>query len=139
VSDVNGSQAKGSDVNGGSPLAPRIVTVWGSFAFVAVFLGVIGLIYTLATDDPTGRVLLFLGSGFAAIVAVYLWWSARSVRRAGGDERAPEPHATDTITPAFTGAGMALLAVGAVAGIWIFVPGLLVLGAAIVMFLRERD
>jgi hypothetical protein len=29
--------------------------------------------------------------------------------------------------------------VGAVAGIWIFVPGLLVLGAAIVMFLRERD
>jgi len=135
------SAADGADTSGGGSgqLAPRLVTVWGSFAFLAVFLGVIGLVYTLATDDPTGRVLLFLGSAFAAVVALYLWWSARSARRLGMDETAPEPHATDTITPAFTAAGMSLLALGAVAGIWIFVPGLLVLGGAIAMFLRERE
>jgi drug/metabolite transporter (DMT)-like permease len=113
------------------------LTVWTSFAGLAVFLAAIGALYASTVDDePAGVVLLFGASALATIVAVFVRWSTRRAEAEGREE--DHPPDDETPTPLYLAAGMAITGVGFIIGPFVLVPGLVVLVLAAALSIRER-
>jgi hypothetical protein len=117
----------------------------GIFAALAVYAIGLGVLYGLTDDDRTGLVLLLL-SGVASLgFAAWLYLFGREP----SDGVAPEPAEagdappylpTTSLAPLLLGGGATLAVAGVVLGLWVLVPGLLLLGWGVSAFARQsRD
>jgi Cytochrome c oxidase subunit IV len=121
------------------------------FAFIGVFLVVVGIIYWTTSSEQSGTVMLFGAAILGVWIATYLWLQFRaeedeSVRalptaRAQGEREASPhggmylPHAS--AWPFAIGLGGATVANGLVLGLWVTVPGLALLLLGILGFVRQ--
>jgi drug/metabolite transporter (DMT)-like permease len=113
------------------------LTVWTSFAVLAIFLATIGTLYAATVDDePAGVVLHYGAAILAAIVAAFVWWSTRQAEAEGRLEDHPPDN--ETPTPVYIAAGMALTGVGFIVGPFVLAPGVAILCVAVVLSIRER-
>jgi hypothetical protein len=102
------------------------------FAFIAVFLGVVDVIYWFTSKDPTGTTALALGAGLGTLVGFYLLFTARRI------EPRPEDLADADISdgagelgffspyswaPLWCGIAAATCFLGLVFGWWLFFMG----------------
>ncbi len=102
------------------------------FAFIALFLGVMDVIYWFTSHDPTGTTALALGAGLGALVASYVLFT--------GTRMEPRPEDLDDAdisdgagelgffspyswAPLWCGLAAALCFLGLVFGWWLFVIG----------------
>jgi len=112
-----------------------------TFLATAAFMAVIGLTYWFTSHEPTGTTLLGVGTLLGALPGIVLWrWSRRMAPRPEDRDDAEISEGTGTvgsfpessIWPFVLAAGVALAGVGLVFGLWLSLPGLLVLGIAFV-------
>lgn len=103
------------------------------FVAVAVFMGLIGIIYWVASYEAAGTTLLGATVGLAIIPGGFLLYHAlRTHQRPAQDDPDAEMHdgsgpvgafPESSIWPVTLAAGVALLGVGLVFGGWATVPG----------------
>ena len=129
------------------PVDDRAVP-WRVFLAVGAFVLVVGAIYWATAYEESGTVMLIVAGLLSLWIAAYLWLRARTPSiepEAVAAERPGEvahylPHAS--VWPFAIGLGAATLANGLVLGMWLIVPGglLMVLGiAGFVRQTRRRD
>ncbi|MEU1371514.1 cytochrome c oxidase subunit 4 [Streptomyces sp. NPDC005803] len=106
------------------------------FTGVALFFAVTCAVYAAFAPDPAGFAALAVSGLMSALIAAYLWWGYGRVGRRPEDRRdarVREAGGTRTFFPArsyfpvLTAAGAALLALGVVQGLWLFLIGVGVL------------
>jgi hypothetical protein len=102
------------------------------FAFIAVFLGGVDIVYWFTSHDPTGTTALALGCGLGLLVASYLLFTARRME--------PRPEDLDDAdisdgagelgffspyswAPLWCGLAAATCFLGLVFGWWLFIIG----------------
>jgi Cytochrome c oxidase subunit IV len=130
------------------PVNDRAVP-WRVFLAVGAFVLVMGTIYWGTADEESGTVMLIVAALLSLWISAYLWLHARTPPTESADAVAAErpgevahylPHAS--VWPFAIGLGAATLANGLVLGMWLIVPGglLMVLGiAGFVRQTRRRD
>jgi Cytochrome c oxidase subunit IV len=129
------------------PVDDRAVP-WRVFLAVGAFVLVVGAIYWGTAYEESGTVMLIVAGLLSLWIAAYLWLRARTPStdpEAVAAKRPREvahylPHAS--VWPFTIGLGAATLANGLVLGMWLIVPGglLMVLGiAGFVRQTRRRD
>ena len=137
----------------GPPVADRKVP-WRIFVFLGVFILALGIIYAATSYEESGTVMLLGAAALGLWIAAYLWLQARTGAQVEEDESGPEPgtvpaggggvvehvglylpHAS--VWPFAIGLGAATVANGLVLGLWVIVPGLVVLALGIGGFIRQ--
>ncbi|MFO7281252.1 MAG: cytochrome c oxidase subunit 4 [Thermoanaerobacterales bacterium] len=130
---------------------------WRVFGAIGAILGVIALIYWGTSYEEAGVVMLVVAAVLGLWVGVYLWLQQREPAAridaavAAGDAIAAEgraepgtgeaedghylPHAS--VWPFAIGVGAATLANGLVLGLWVIVPGAVLLVVGIAGFVRQ--
>jgi hypothetical protein len=112
-----------------------------TFLGVAAFTAVIGLIYWIASGEPTGTVLLGVTAAFGALPGVYLYRQSRRMAPRPSDRRDASPadgagsvgeFPESSIWPFVLAGGVALTGIGLVFGLWSTLPGVLLLVLAFV-------
>src|SRR3954447_22996300 len=102
------------------------------FAFIAVFLAVVDVIYWFTSHDPTGTTALALGAGLGTLVGIYLLFTARRIEPRPEDlEDADISDGAGELgffspyswTPWWGGPGAATAFCGIVFGCWLFFIG----------------
>jgi uncharacterized membrane protein YfcA len=125
------------------PVDDRAVP-WRVFLAVGAFVLVLGAIYWATADEESGTVMLIVAALLALWIAAYLWLRVRRASAEPGEavtgERPGEmvhylPHAS--VWPFAIGVGAATLANGLVLGMWLIVPGALVMVLGIAGFVRQ--
>ncbi|MER7728121.1 cytochrome c oxidase subunit 4 [Streptomyces sp. NPDC096323] len=106
------------------------------FTGVALFFAVTGSVYAAFAPDPAGIAALAVSGLMSALIAAYVWWGFARIgprpedRR---DARVREVGGTRKFFPArsyfpvLAAAGTALLGLGVVQGLWLFLIGVGVL------------
>ncbi|WP_431784248.1 aa3-type cytochrome oxidase subunit IV [Streptomyces chumphonensis] len=116
------------------------------FTGVAGFFAVVAPVYLRYGDDPAGGAVLVVCSLMAGLVAFFLWTQYRRRGRRPEDRREgeiveragpldffpPRSHA-----PVVTAAGTALLGLGVVFGLWLFLIGFAVLTGGVFAFVLQ--
>lgn len=116
------------------------------FAFLAVFMGSITLVYWLLSRDPTGTTVLGLSGGLAFIIGYYLLFTARRMQARPEDRPDAEiaegagevgffaPHSW---WPMLMGAAFSIVGLGLIFGPFMLVIGMGAIGLAVVGFTME--
>jgi hypothetical protein len=114
------------------------------FLAVGAFVLVVGAIYWGTAYEESGTVMLIVAGLLSLWISAYLWLRARTPSTEPGEtvavERSAEvvhylPHAS--VWPFAIGLGAATLANGLVLGVWLIVPGALVMVLGIAGFVRQ--
>jgi hypothetical protein len=114
---------------------------WRVFLSIGVFVAVIAAIYTGTAYEWGGTVMLIVSSVLALWVGSFLWLKQRELEAAGEGGQEPEalahylPHAS--AWPFAIGLGAATLANGLVLGLWVIVPGVILMAIGIAGFVRQ--
>ncbi|HZM29117.1 MAG TPA: cytochrome c oxidase subunit 4 [Acidimicrobiales bacterium] len=131
---------------------------WRVFGAIGAFVLLMAVIYWVASYEASGIVLLLLASGLSLWIGTYLWLlqrreSAATVEaRAAGEALAAEgaalpgagvdahhdhylPHSS--VWPFAIGLGAATLANGLVLGLWVIVPGAVLMALGLGGFVRQ--
>lgn len=111
------------------------------FVSVAAIVGLMGAIYWATAYEEGGTVLIMLTAGLALWVAAYLWLRSRAAAGAArasaeaGTDAAYLPHAS--VWPFAIGLGAATVVNGLVLGLWVIVPGVVLLALGLAGFVRQ--
>jgi hypothetical protein len=106
------------------------------FTGVAVFFAVTCTVYAVFSADPAGFAALAVSALMSALIAAYLWWGHGRVGRRPedhGDAEVREAGGSRAFFPARSyfpvlgAAGTALVGLGVVQGLWLFLIGIGVL------------
>ncbi|HEY6416502.1 MAG TPA: cytochrome c oxidase subunit 4 [Acidimicrobiales bacterium] len=125
------------------PVDDRAVP-WRVFLAVGAFVLVVGAIYWGTAYEESGTVMLIVAGLLSLWIAAYLWLQARTPPtgpREAVDTQHPDevahylPHAS--VWPFAIGLGAATLANGLVLGVWLIVPGALLMVLGIAGFVRQ--
>jgi hypothetical protein len=125
------------------PVDDRAVP-WRVFLAVGAFVLVVGAIYWGTAYEESGTVMLIVAGLLSLWIAAYLWLRARTPTTEpveAVDTQHPEgaayylPHAS--VWPFAIGLGAATLANGLVLGVWLIVPGALLMVLGIAGFVRQ--
>ena len=132
---------------------------WRVFGAIGAFVLLMGAIYWVASYEASGIVLLLLASGLSLWIGIYLWLVQRregpatvEATQAAGEALAAEgvampgtgidthhdhylPHSS--VWPFAIGLGGATLANGLVLGLWVIVPGLVLMALGLGGFVRQ--
>ena len=120
---------------------------WRVFVSIGVFVAVIAAIYAGTAYEGAGTVMLIVASVLALWVGSFLWLKEREQEAAGEGGHEPEamapastaahylPHAS--AWPFAIGLGAATLANGLVLGLWVIVPGVILMAIGIGGFVRQ--
>ncbi|MFJ3205629.1 cytochrome c oxidase subunit 4 [Streptomyces sp. NPDC086989] len=106
------------------------------FTGVALFFAVTGSVYVTFSTDPAGIAALAVSFLMSALIAAFLWWGHTRVGRRpadhkdalvqeAGGKRAYFP--ARSYSPALAAVGTALVGLGVVQGVWLFLIGVGVL------------
>lgn len=110
------------------------------FTGVSVFFAGNATVYGWFSGDPAGTVALSIACGMSGLIAFFLFTQYRRVGRRPEDRRDGEvrersgrldffpPH---SVFPVVTAAGMAVLALGVVFGLWLALIGVAVLAMGV--------
>jgi Cytochrome c oxidase subunit IV len=158
VSDRPVAGTEGPRGHEAAPVDDRSVP-WRVFGFVGAFMGLLAAIYWFTAYEDAGTVMLVVAGVLAAWIAAYLWLQQRGpvgpaieAREAADDasaaagralpgtgtaEGAPHylPHAS--AWPFAIGVGAATVANGLVLGLWVIVPGAVLMVLGIIGFVRQ--
>ncbi|MDH6110257.1 membrane protein implicated in regulation of membrane protease activity [Kitasatospora sp. MAP12-15] len=116
------------------------------FAGMALFLGVVALVYWLLSNEPTGTTVLTVGFLMSSLVGFFYYvqyrrGGARPQDRADGeivDTAGPlgffPPRSS---WPAALAVGLTVLALGVVFGVWLALIGFALVGGAVVGFVFQ--
>jgi len=121
------------------------------FVGIAAFFALTATLYWFTSYEDAGTTMLVLSAGLGGLAGGYLWVHDRRGAAAGaehpgdggGGGQASEeylPHAS--VWPLGIGAGAFLLFNGLILGIWFLVPGVILVGVALVGYCaqsRRRD
>jgi hypothetical protein len=122
------------------------------FAFIGLFILLMGAIYWATAYEESGTVMLFGAAILGVWIAAYLWLQLRAGERIGpraapaaeqpAGERAAEPHEGMYLPhasawPFAIGLGAATFANGLVLGLWVTVPGVALMVLGIMGFVRQ--
>lgn len=116
------------------------------FIGVALFFTTIGLLYWFTSYEDAGSTMLFFSMGLGAIPGGFLfWWSRRmSPRPEDRDDARVDAGAgpigafpESSIWPFVLAVGVTLLALLLVLGLWIGIPGLLLMMYAVIGVTKE--
>jgi hypothetical protein len=142
----------------GPPVDDRKVP-WRVFGAIGAFVLLMGVIYWLSAYEASGIVLLLLASGLSLWIGIYLWLVERregaatvEATQAAGEALAAEgaampgagvdahhghylPHSS--VWPFAIGLGAATLANGLVLGLWVIVPGAVLMALGLGGFVRQ--
>ena len=105
------------------------------FLGIAVFMAVIGVVYWFASYEPAGTTMLALSSALAAVCGVYLQIQSEHEHTDGHPDVHYLPHSS--VWPFWIGVGALLAVNGLIVGVGYAVPGVVVLGIAIVGFVSQ--
>jgi hypothetical protein len=113
------------------------------FLAIGVFLMVIAAIYWATAYEEGGVVMLLLAGALALWIATYLWLRVRATSPAAAEGSEPpggasdgyEPHAS--VWPFTIGLGAATMANGLALGLWVLVPGAVLLAVGVGGFVRQ--
>jgi len=114
------------------------------FLAVGAFVLVVGAIYWGTAYEESGTVMLIVAALLSLWISAYLWLRTRTPPAEAGEVVAPEqpgevvhylPHAS--VWPFAIGLGAATLANGLVLGVWLIVPGALLMVLGIAGFVRQ--
>jgi uncharacterized membrane protein YfcA len=135
------------------PDAPRVddrAVPWRVFVAVGAFVLVLGAIYWATAYEESGTVMLILAAVLSLWIGAYLWLRARippvepaEPRSRGGAAAAPQPEGAAhylphaSVWPFAIGLGAATVANGLVLGVWLIVPGALLMALGIAGFVRQ--
>lgn len=106
------------------------------FTGVAVFFAVTCAVYAAFAPDPAGIAALGVSGLMSALIAAYLWWGYGRVGRRPEDRKDAQVREVSgkraffparSYFPAISAAGTALLGLGTVQGLWLFLIGVGVL------------
>ena len=103
---------------------------WKMFLGIAVFMGVIAVVYWFASYEPAGTTMLALATALSALCSVYLRVQSEADGRAIRHEEAhylPD----SSVWPFGIGVGALLAANGFILGIGFAIPGVVVLGLSV--------
>jgi hypothetical protein len=120
----------------GRSLVDDALVPWRIFTAIGVLVAVIGGIYWFTAYEDAGTTMLVVAAVLALWCGVFLWLQYR--RRGDMSESAAPhylPHAS--VWPFAIGLGAALVLNGFVLGIWVIVPGAMLLALGIVGFIRQ--
>jgi hypothetical protein len=154
---VPGTEGPGGH-EAGPPVDDRKVP-WRVFGAIGAFVLLMGAIYWVSSYEASGVVLLLLASGLSLWIGIYLWLLQRregpdavEATQAAGEALAAEgaalpgtgvdvhhdhylPHSS--VWPFAIGLGAATLANGLVLGLWVIVPGLVLMALGLGGFVRQ--
>jgi hypothetical protein len=119
----------------------------GIFAALALYAIGLGVVYGLTDDERSGLVLLLLAGVASGGFATWLYLFGRETSEDGSV--APEPPEagdpapylpTTSLAPLLLGGGATLAVAGVPLGLWVLLPGLVLLGWGVTAFARQsRD
>ena len=106
------------------------------FSLIAAVFGTVGLTYWFLSHEPIGTVILLFSGGFGALCGYYLWQTGRRLDGARPEER-PDAEISDgegeigffpphSWWPPLLAGGFALVALGAIFGLWLLITGAVV-------------
>lgn len=116
------------------------------FAGVSLFFAVSASIYGWFSDEPAGTAVLVISCLMSALVASFLWHRHRKDGPLPQDEKGAPVHRTSghvaffpprSAFPVLAAAGTALLGLGAVYGLWLFLIGFGVLAPGVLGFVFQ--
>jgi hypothetical protein len=135
--DPTGTGTATDDAAGRDSVVPLRV-----FLAIGVFMVVIAGIYWATAYEEGGVVMLLLAGALALWIATYLWLRVRAASAAaegaeppGGASDGYEPHAS--VWPFTIGLGAATMANGLALGLWVLVPGAVLLAVGVGGFVRQ--
>jgi hypothetical protein len=120
----------------------RLLTDVRVWVVLAVLLSLGGVVYGVWSNEWAGTALLVLVGAFAGIIGGYVAFEARFVR---APERADAPSSESSepylphqsVWPLELGAGMTLALSGFALGLWVLVPGLVLIAHSLVGWVRQ--
>ncbi|MFF9189199.1 aa3-type cytochrome oxidase subunit IV [Streptomyces rochei] len=116
------------------------------FAGVSLFFAVSGFVYGWFSAEPAGTAALAVSCPMSALVALFLWHRHRKDGQLPQDEKGAPVHVTAgpvaffpprSAFPVLAAVGTALLGLGAVYGLWLFLIGAGVLAPGILGFVFQ--
>ncbi|MYX74961.1 cytochrome c oxidase subunit 4 [Streptomyces sp. SID3915] len=117
------------------------------FTGVALFFAVTGSVYAAFSTDPAGIAALLVSFLMSALIAGFLWWGYASVGRRPEDRKDAQVREVGgrrayfparSYFPVLTAAGTALLGLGTVEGLWLFLIGAGVLVPGVYGFVLQN-
>ncbi len=107
------------------------------FFAIGAAVAVMAAIYAVAAYEEAGSVMLALAACLSLVCGTFLWFQDRASATddAVTDDGMYLPHSS--IWPFWIGVAAFLITNGLVLGIWFLVPGLVVLTAGVVGFIRQ--
>lgn len=113
---------------------------WRIFLAVGLAIGVLAAIYLATSYEESGSVMLGVAAVLGLWCGTFFWLNLRKLRAGdagvpGGSEALYLPDASPW--PFGIGVGATLLLLAIVVGVWILVPGAMVLGVSIAGFARQ--
>ncbi|KAF4409901.1 MULTISPECIES: cytochrome c oxidase subunit 4 [Streptomyces] len=118
------------------------------FTGVAVFFAAVTAVYAWGSLEPAGTAVLLVSFLMASLVAAFLWvqW-ARAGKRPQDTREAPVHEGAGPVDffsprsyyPVLTAAGTALLGLGMVYGLWLFLIGIGVVAPGIAGFVFQHN
>ncbi len=143
MSERSSAATEGPGGHEARPLVDDRAVPWRVFLAVGAFVLVVGAIYWGTAYEESGTVMLIVAGLLSLWISAYLWLRARTPsieEDAVAAERPGEvvhylPHAS--VWPFAIGLGAATLGNGLVLGMWLIVPGGLLMVLGIVGFVRQ--
>ncbi|WP_037577150.1 aa3-type cytochrome oxidase subunit IV [Phaeacidiphilus oryzae] len=119
------------------------------FAVVAIFFAVAGGIYDAFAKEPAGKAALALCFLMSALISFFFYMQHRRLGGGRAQDR-PDAEVTETagpleffpphsVYPVLAAAGFALLCLGVVLGLWLFLIGLGVVVAGVLGFVFQYN
>jgi len=106
------------------------------FAGISVFMALIGIVYWFASYEPAGTTMLALAAALAGLCGLYLRVeSGRDEPPAGDADEQYLPHSS--VWPFGIGLGALLAVNGPIVGLGLAIPGIVLLGFAVVGFVAQ--
>ena len=106
------------------------------FTGVALFFVATGAVYAAFAPDPAGIAALAVSALMSALIAAFLWRKNVRVKEAGGKR---EYFPARSYFPVITAAGTALMGLGVVRGLWLFLIGVGVLFPGVYGFAFQKS
>jgi hypothetical protein len=144
VSERSAAETEGPGGHEARPPVDDRAVPWRVFLAVGAFVLVVGAIYWGTAYEESGTVMLIVAGLLSLWISAYLWLRARTPLTEPREELAEErrgevphylPHAS--VWPFAIGLGAATLGNGLVLGMWLIVPGGLLMVLGIAGFIRQ--
>jgi hypothetical protein len=120
----------------GRTLVDDAVVPWRIFTVIGVLVTVIAGIYWFTAYEDAGTTMLLVAAVLALWCGVFLWLQyRRRLETSAAEGTHYLPHAS--VWPFAIGLGAALVLNGFVLGIWVIVPGAMLLALGIGGFIRQ--